>query len=86
MSNYQIDPSLALRAVIVGMADSGIPFTADDVRKVYNDLGCREPKHPNLWGAAFRSLSVSGYIRPVAITRSERAGRNRSLILAWVGA
>lgn len=86
MSNATIEPTLALRAIIIGMADTGIPFTADDVRKVFNDLGCSQPKHVNHWGQAFASLSRSGYIVPVLVCKSERAQRNSGMILAWVGA
>lgn len=61
-------------------AEIGAPFTADDIRR---EVG--EPRHPNHWGALFRSCRIEGLIAPEGVTQSTTKSRNGGLLRVWRG-
>ena len=77
-----------IRSVIQEYADSGVEFTAEDVREALrdNDLVVRElASKPNLLPALMGHASKGGVIRCVGMCRSSRASRRASRNLVWVG-
>lgn len=73
--------STAMSAVRT-LAETGHPFTADDIR----DLGVPEPDHANRWGGLLLAASREGLIRCVGAQRSTRGARRASLTRVWQGA
>lgn len=77
-----------IRAVIQEYADSGIEFTAEDVREALkdNDVVVRElATKPNLLPALMGHASQGGLIRAVGMCRSSRVSRRASRNLVWKG-
>lgn len=70
----------AMRAV-THLADSGRPFTANDVTL----LGVPAPDHPNRWGALLRSAHTAGLIEAAGFTQSSRPSRAGGVCRVWVG-
>lgn len=77
-----------IRSVIQEYADSGVEFTAEDVREALKDntIVVRElSSKPNLLPALMGNASKGGLIRCVGMCRSSRASRRASRNLVWVG-
>lgn len=77
-----------IRAVIQEYADSGIEFTAEDVREALKDnyIAVREiAEKPNLLPAHMGTASKDGLIVCVGMCRSSRLSRRAGRNLVWVG-
>lgn len=62
-------------------AESGLPFTADDLR----ELGVPEADHPNRWGALFATFHRRGVIEAVGYQVSTRRSRHGGVLRVWRG-
>jgi adenosine/AMP kinase len=65
-------------ATIVGLAASGLPFTAEDLRREM-----REAPHCNMYGIAFTTAKGLGYIRPIGYRTSTTPTRKRGVLRVW---
>lgn len=77
-----------IRAVIQEYADSGLEFTAEDVREALkdNDVVVRElASKPNLLPAHVGGASKEGLIVSVGMCMSTRVSRHANRILVWKG-
>lgn len=64
-------------------AESGRPFTADDVqRDLPEDI---EPHSPNLLPALINGASKRGLIRMHGLARSSRPSRHAGRVCIWIG-
>lgn len=72
----------AAAVTLAARAESGEPFTADDLRA--DGLG--EPDKPSRWGGLFKHAAADGLIVSVGVINSRRAQRHGSLSRVWVGA
>lgn len=66
--------------VITYLAESGKPFTADDVRELAGD-----PSRVNALGAAMSRAAKAGIIDRVGTQNASRPSRHASLQVIWVG-
>lgn len=64
------------------LADSGVPFTADDVRA----LGVPDPTSPKAWGSRFLTAAKQGRIVRVGYVKSQRPSVHAHPIAQWIGA
>lgn len=66
--------------MIAAYAESGLRFSADDLRK-----SLREPPSCADWGAAFRAARTKGLITCVGSIESTTPSRKGGLIRLWAG-
>lgn len=67
--------------IVEGLAASGRPFTADDLRAA----GLPEPDTPNRVGALLSSMARRGVIRDVGYAKATRRSRHCGLVRVWEG-
>lgn len=86
------EASQRLRAVLEGMAASGEPFDADDVRTRFDgdDEGDREVRRllasrPNVMAGVFAGARARGVIEPAGMIRSGRSSRKGNRHMLWMG-
>lgn len=65
---------------IENMAQSGIEFTADDIRKRVG-----EPDIANRWGGVFLAARRAGIIEVVAVRPSATPSRHAGMVRVWKG-
>lgn len=70
-------------AAIQQRADSGVPFTADDVQADLPD-GI-EPHSPNLLPALMQGAAKRGLIRMHGLAHSTRPSRHAGRVCVWIG-
>jgi predicted HD phosphohydrolase len=67
-------------AVIRTMAQSGLPFTAEDVRDWVG-----EPHHPNAWGARFLDARRSGIVDRIGYRTARRPEAHARVVAIYKG-
>ena len=86
-SNTDAEWAAAVDATILRWANTGQPFTAEDVRFLaayFADAG--EPHHPNAWGARMSAAGRRGVIRKTGrYVQAGRAERHAAVIAEWIG-
>ena len=67
-------------AEILFLARTGIPFSAEDVRRTAGD-----PVHPNAMGARFNAAARRGLIRKAGVIKADRSERHANEMRLWIG-
>lgn len=67
------------------LAESGSPFSADDLREILSNAGIDEPTTPNAYGGLFISWSKQGLIVRVGDGTSRGRKRNGGRRGLWIG-
>lgn len=68
---------------IATLANTGRPFTNDDVRALIPDH--ITPHHPNAWGSLFSVWAGRGLIKMVGVRNSRQKSRHSGLQRVWQG-
>ncbi|WP_341394027.1 hypothetical protein [Arthrobacter sp. G119Y2] len=68
--------------LLAKVAESGADF---DAYTLQEEHGLRQPPHPNMWGALFRSAYSAQIITPIGFHQSLRPGRSGGVCRIWRG-
>ena len=71
----------AARAVAIGLAQEGEPFTVDDLRR----RGIPDPSKPQYWGSMIAVLKNEGLVRLHSLTLHQIRKGDTQSIRVWVG-
>lgn len=68
----------SVMVVIDQMRMERASITSDDVRSKCEELGIKEPSHPNAWGAVMVSASAKGLISRTNETKTSERKKSKS--------